>query len=107
MANNYIAIILKIFSVIFLVLMDVLIKKLSADFNTFQIVFFRCFFGILPVLIMMLITKSSLKTKKINLHLLRALNKCKFIFFVFRDDLVINIIIKTGKIPKKHLKNTI
>ena len=39
MTNNYIAIILKIFSVIFLVLMDVLIKKLSSDFNTFQIVF--------------------------------------------------------------------
>ena len=84
MTNNYIAIILKIFSVIFLVLMDVLIKKLSYDFNTFQIVFFRCFFGILPVLIMMLITKSSLKTKKINLHLLRAVFACFAMFLFFR-----------------------
>ena len=84
MTNNYIAIILKIFSVIFLVLMDVLIKKLSSDFNTFQIVFFRCFFGIFPVLIMMLITKSSLKTKKINLHLLRAVFACFAMFLFFR-----------------------
>ena len=84
MANNYIAIILKILSVIFLVLMDVLIKKLSSDFNTFQIVFFRFFFGIFPVLIMMLITKSSLKTKKINLHLLRAVFACFAMFLFFR-----------------------
>ena len=49
-----------------------LIKKLSTDFNTFQIVFFRCFFGIFPVLIMVVFTKASLKTNKINLHLLRA-----------------------------------
>jgi len=43
MVNNYIAITLKILSVIFFVLMDVLIKKLSADFNTFQIVFLDVF----------------------------------------------------------------
>ena len=64
MRNNYLAISLKILSVIFFVLMDVLIKKLSTDFNTFQIVFFRCFFGILPVFLMLFITRASLKTTK-------------------------------------------
>lgn len=84
MKNNYLAISLKILSVIFFVLMDVLIKKLSTDFNTFQIVFFRCFFGIFPVLIMLFITKGSLKTSKINLHLLRAGIACIAMFSFFR-----------------------
>ena len=84
MTNNYIAISLKIFSVIFFVLMDVLIKKLSEDFNTFQIVFFRCFFGIFPVLIMLFITGASLKTAKINLHLLRAVIACFAMFSFFK-----------------------
>ena len=84
MTHKYLAISLKILSVIFFVLMDVLIKKLSTDFNTFQIVFFRCFFGIFPVLIMLFITKSSLKTSKINLHLLRALIACFAMFSFFK-----------------------
>jgi drug/metabolite transporter (DMT)-like permease len=65
MKNNYLAISLKVLSVIFFVLMDVLIKKLSSDFNTFHIVFFRCFFGLFPVLVMVLVTRSSLKTQKL------------------------------------------
>ena len=84
MTNNYLAISLKILSVIFFVLMDVLIKKLSNDFNTFQIVFFRCFFGLFPVIIMLLFTKSSLKTLKIKLHLLRALIACLAMFCFFK-----------------------
>ena len=84
MKNNYLAISLKILSVIFFVLMDVLIKKLSSDFNTFQIVFFRCFFGLFPVLIMMYITRSSLKTKKMNLHVLRAVIACLAMFSFFK-----------------------
>jgi len=84
MTNNYISISLKILSVIFFVLMDVLIKKLSDDFNTFQIVFFRCFFGIFPVLIMLFITRASLKTAKINLHLLRAGIACLAMFSFFK-----------------------
>ena len=84
MKNNYLAIVLKISSVIFFVLMDVLIKKLSTDFNTFQIVFFRCFFGIFPVLLMLFVTKSSLKTSKTNLHLLRAVIACIAMFSFFR-----------------------
>ncbi len=84
MTNNYIAISLKILSVIFFVLMDVLIKKLSNDFNTFQIVFFRCFFGIFPVLLMLIVTKSSLNTSKINLHLLRSIFATIAMFSFFK-----------------------
>ena len=84
MTNNYLAISLKILSVIFFVLMDVLIKKLSEDFNTFQIVFFRCFFGIFPVLVMIYITKASLITRKTNLHLLRAIFACLAMFCFFK-----------------------
>ena len=84
MRNNYIAISLKVLSVIFFVLMDVLIKKLSSDFDTFHIVFFRCFFGLFPVLVMVVITKASLKTSKINLHLLRAVIACLAMFSFFK-----------------------
>ena len=84
MKNKYIAITLKILSVIFFVLMDVLIKKLSTDFSTFHIVFFRCFFGLFPVLVMMYITKSSLKTSKIYLHFLRATIACLAMFSFFK-----------------------
>ena len=47
--------------------------------------------------------------KKLNIakQAITALNRCKFIFDVFKDALVIKIIIKTGNIPKKHLKKTI
>ena len=72
MNNNILAVLFKLLSVIFFVLMDVLIKKLSEDFPTFQIVFFRCFFGLLPVFIMLRITQSNIKTNKFHLHLLRA-----------------------------------
>jgi len=84
MKNNYLAISLKILSVIFFVLMDVLIKKLSSDFDTFHIVFFRCFFGLLPVLAMVLLTRAPLKTYKINLHLLRAVFACLAMFSFFK-----------------------
>ena len=84
MRNNYIAISLKVLSVIFFVLMDVLIKKLSSDFDTLHIVFFRCFFGLFPVLVMVVITKASLKTSKINLHLLRAVIACLAMFSFFK-----------------------
>ena len=84
MKNNYLAISLKILSVIFFVLMDVLIKKLSSDFDTFHIVFFRCFFGLLPVLAMVVLTRAHLKTYKINLHLLRAVFACLAMFSFFK-----------------------
>ena len=84
MKNKYTAISLKILSVIFFVLMDVLIKKLSSDFSTFHIVFFRCFFGLFPVLVMVYITKSSLKTSKIYLHFLRATIACLAMYSFFK-----------------------
>ena len=83
MRDNYLAITLKVLSVIFFVLMDVLIKKLSSDFSTFHIVFFRCFFGLFPVLLMVLATRASLKTSKISLHLLRAVIACLAMFSFF------------------------
>ena len=76
MKNNYLAISLKVLSVIFFVLMDVLIKKLSSNFDTIHIVFFRCFFGLFPVLVMVVVTKSPLRTSQINLRLLSAIIAC-------------------------------
>ena len=73
MNNNLLAIILKIFSVLSFVIMDVLIKKLADNFPTNEIIFFRCIFGLIPVTLMMILTKSSIKTSKINLHIYRAL----------------------------------
>jgi hypothetical protein len=66
MNNNILAIILKTFSVLSFVIMDVFIKKLSDYFPTNEIIFFRCLFGLLPVTFMLYLTKSSLKTSKIN-----------------------------------------
>ena len=51
--------------------------------------------------------QNALKKLNIAKHAITALNKCKLIFVVFKDALVINSIIKTGNIPKKHLKKTI
>ena len=73
MNNNSLAIILKFFSVLFFVIMDVLIKKLSDNFPTNEIIFFRCLFGLIPVIFIIIWSKSSLKTKKINLHIYRSL----------------------------------
>ena len=69
MKVKHLAIVLKIFSVLSFVLMDVIIKKLSNNFPTNQIIFFRCVFGLIPILIMLFLTKFSLKTSKINLHI--------------------------------------
>ena len=73
MNNNLLAIVLKFFSVLFFVMMDVLIKILSDNFPTNEIIFFRCLFGLIPVFFMVLWTKSSIKTSKINLHIYRAI----------------------------------
>tara|TARA_B100001113_G_C20866729_1_gene516445 strand:+ start:514 stop:723 length:210 start_codon:yes stop_codon:yes gene_type:complete len=50
---------------------------------------------------------NALKKQNIAKQAITALNKCKFILLVLRVELVKYIIIKTGKIPKKHLKKTI
>ena len=47
--------------------------------------------------------------KKLNIakQAITALNKCKFIFDVFKDARVINIIIKTGNRPKDFARKVI
>ena len=85
MNKNLFAIILKVLSVIFFALMTVLVKKLSDNFPTFQIVFFRCLFGLLPVTIMLIITNSRLKTDKIKLHFSRAIIATLAMFSFFKS----------------------
>ena len=85
MKVKHLAIVLKIFSVLSFVLMDVIIKKLSNNFPTNQIIFFRCVFGLIPVLIMLFLTKSSLKTSKINLHIYRAFFASIAMFAFFKS----------------------
>ena len=84
MNKNIYAIFLKAFAVFFIVSMDVTIKKLSTNFPTFQIVFFRCFFGLIPVVFMLLITKSKLQTSKINIHIIRAIIATLVMFLFFQ-----------------------
>ena len=85
MNNNIFAIILKFFSVLSFVIKDVLIKKLSDNFPTNKIIFFRCLFGLIPVTFMMYLTKSSIKTKKINLPIYRALVVSLAMFAFFKS----------------------
>ena len=85
MNHSIYPIILKIFSVLSFVIMDVLIKKLSNNFPTNEIIFFRCLFGLVPVTFMLFITKSSIKTSKINLHIFRALVASLAMFAFFKS----------------------
>ena len=85
MNKIYFAILLKSLAVFFIVSMDVLIKKLSVNFPTFQIVFFRCLFGLIPVIIMLILTKSKLKTNKINTHIIRAIIATIVMFCFFKS----------------------
>ena len=85
MNNNILAILLKTFSVLSFVIMDVFIKKLSDYFPTNEIIFFRCLFGLLPVTFMLYLTKSSLKTSKINLHIYRAIAASMAMFAFFKS----------------------
>ena len=63
------------FAILVLSLMDVLIKWLSAEYSTVQIVFFRSVFGLVPLVFV--IARSgglaALKTRKWPAHLLRGL----------------------------------
>ena len=85
MSNNSLAFILKIFSVLSFVIMDVFIKKLSDNIPTNEIIFFRCLFGLLPVTFMMFLTKSSIKTSNINLHIYRAIFASIAMFAFFKS----------------------
>ena len=85
MSNNLLAAILKTFSVLSFVIMDVFIKKLSDNFPTNEIIFFRCVFGLLPVTLMVYLTKSSIRTSKINLHIFRAIAASMAMFAFFKS----------------------
>jgi len=85
MSNNLLAIILKVFSVLSFVIMDVLIKKLADKFPINEIIFFRCVFGLVPVTFMIYWTNSSIKTSKINLHIYRALIASLAMFAFFKS----------------------
>ncbi len=65
--------------------MTVLVKKLSDNFPTFQIIFFRCLFGLLPVIILLIITNSKFKTDKIQLHFSRAIIATLAMFSFFKS----------------------
>ena len=85
MNNNLLAIILKPFSVLSFVLMYALVKKLSENFPTNEIIFFRCVFGLLPVTLMVYLTKSSIKTSKITSHIFRAIAASMVMFAFFKS----------------------
>ena len=91
MNKNLFAIILKASAVFFIVAMDVLIKKLSSDFPTFQIIFFRCFFGLLPVTLMLIITGSKLKTNQIKNHIIRAMIATLVMFCFFKSVSILTL----------------
>ena len=85
MNNNILAITFKFLSVLSFVVMDVLIKKLADNYPINEIIFFRCIFGLIPVTLMMIWTKSSIKTSKINLHIFRALFASLAMFAFFKS----------------------
>ena len=85
MSDNHKAVILKLLSVLSFAVMDVLIKKVSSSIPTFEIIFFRCLFGLIPVLLMVVYTNSTLKTHRINLHFLRALVASLAMFGFFKS----------------------
>ena len=62
-------------SVLLFSLMEILVKFLSEDYPTGQIVFARGFFGLIPIFLIMPKKNfiNNFKTKKIKLHFLRAL----------------------------------
>jgi len=85
MKTNYLAITLKLLSVLSFAIMDVLIKKVSDTVPTFEIIFFRCLFGLIPVFIMIYYTKAPLYTSKANLHFLRAVVAALAMFGFFKS----------------------
>ena len=85
MQKNYLAITLKLLSVLSFAIMDVLIKKVSATIPTFEIIFFRCLFGLIPVFIMIYYTKAPLYSSKANLHFLRAVVAALAMFGFFKS----------------------
>ncbi|MDC1148236.1 DMT family transporter [Pelagibacteraceae bacterium] len=73
-SKNQLGIIFMILSVISFSVMDIGVKLMSSHYPTGQLIFFRGFFGLIPILF--IIPKERfgnlLKTEKIKLHLIRA-----------------------------------
>jgi drug/metabolite transporter (DMT)-like permease len=73
-SKNQLGIIFMILSVISFSVMDIMVKLMSSHYPTGQLIFFRGFFGLIPILF--IIPKERignlLKTEKIKLHLVRA-----------------------------------
>lgn len=73
-SKNQLGIIFMILSVISFSVMDIVVKLMSSHYPTGQLIFFRGFFGLIPILF--IIPKERignlLKTEKIKLHLVRA-----------------------------------
>lgn len=73
-SKNQLGIIFMILSVISFSVMDIVVKLMSPHYPTGQLIFFRGFFGLIPILF--IIPKERfgnlLKTEKIKLHLVRA-----------------------------------
>lgn len=73
-------------AIVILVIMDAVIKWLSADYPTMQIVFFRAFFGLVPVLLWLTVSRrwAALRTKRPGAHIFRGLigTAAAFCFFL-------------------------
>ena len=73
-SKNQLGVIFMILSVISFSVMDIVVKLMSSHYPTGQLIFFRGFFGLIPILF--IIPKERfgnlLKTEKIKLHLVRA-----------------------------------
>lgn len=73
-SKNQLGIIFMILSVISFSVMDIVVKLMSSHYPTGQLIFFRGFFGLIPIFF--IIPKERfgnlLKTEKIKLHLVRA-----------------------------------
>jgi len=72
-------------SVIFFSVMEILVKFLSSSYPIGELVFFRGFFGLLPIIFIMPKKKffQNFKTKKIKLHIFRTITGCFALISIF------------------------
>ena len=72
-------------SVIFFSVMEILVKFLSSSYPIGELVFFRGFFGLLPIIFVIPKKKffQNFKTKKIKLHIFRTITGCFALISIF------------------------
>ena len=72
-------------SVIFFSVMEILVKFLSSSYPIGELVFFRGFFGLLPIIFIMPKKNffQNFKTKKIKLHIFRTITGCFALISIF------------------------